>query len=82
MNLNDSDPFFDLAMRSGGTEPESLFPVTFLQDIESDDRYAFHSNNFRSYHQNFFTYRAVKEDSCDKNSGSSPVRLLFDKSLK
>lgn len=31
VNLNDSDPFSDLAMRSGGTEPESLFPVTFLQ---------------------------------------------------
>lgn len=38
MNLNDSDPSFDLAMRSEGTEPESLFPVTFLQDIESDDK--------------------------------------------
>ena len=27
------------------------------------------------------TYRVVKFGICDKNSGSGPVKLLFDKSL-
>ena len=81
VNVNDNDPFFDLAMGYGGTELESLFHVTFLQRCWIR-LYAFHSNNFLLYHQNSITYKAVKNDSCDKNLSSYLVRLLFDQSLK
>lgn len=80
MNLNDNNPLLDLSTRAKGTEPESLFPAKFLQ---------FQLNGIMSLlmvaelqDKGRITYKVLKFGSSDRNSGTRPVKLFSDKSLK
>lgn len=81
-NLNDSKPFFALSRSPAGTEPSRLFPVKFLQKeialvfIMSRDKLLLFIISPR------ITYSTLRKCSSERNSGTEPVKLLFERSLK
>lgn len=73
-----SDPLFDLFNKSDGTEPVSLFFSRFLHRCYQELEPIF--INLICYVS--ITYKTLKNLSFDSNSGMSPVKSLFDKSLQ
>lgn len=84
--LNDREPVSDLSIRSTGSEPVKLFPLNFLQNscqkYELIPGFDTKTHPISIYKSHELTYKVFKNCSSDRNLGTDPVKLLFDKSLK
>lgn len=78
---NDSELSLNLLMSSGGSGHERLLFSKFL-GIDKRISIIRQTAWFFDFFSAEVTYRTLRFDSFDRASGSSPVKLLFDKSLR